>query len=183
MWLKFADRCKYQTAVLIDKTMNNMVLSHITDMIYFSENKTHKLRSISNKDLVLKDILRINCIKNAFTYYSTSIWNDIPSDIRASLSVKTLKENIKHVYCSLEHYLFKLYVTVNYLMLIVCREVDNKLNVIYACMYIFIYEEEEEYVIRNKLTKFFVNTIQYFKQIQTNPGQLEYVCMRMCMCV
>ena len=53
-------------------------------------------------------------MKNSFTHYSNSIWNDIPCDIRASLSVKTLTENIKNVYCSLEYYLFKLYMTVNY---------------------------------------------------------------------
>ena len=112
-WLKFADRCNYHTAVLIYKTMKNMIPSYMTD-IHFSENKTHKLRSISNKDLVLKDITRTNCMKNSFAYYSKSIWNDIPCDIRASLSVKTLEEKYKNVYCSLYFYLFKLYITINY---------------------------------------------------------------------
>ena len=94
--------------------MNNMVPSYMTDMIHFSENKTHKLRSISNKDLVLKDIPRTNCMKNSFAYYSKYKWNDIPCDIRASLSVKTFKEKYKNVYCSLKPYIFKLHITVTY---------------------------------------------------------------------
>ena len=77
---------------IIFKTMNNMAPSYMTDMIHFSENKAHNLRSISYKDLVLKDIPRTNCMKNSFTYNG-----------------KSIRKNIKNVYCSLEYYLFKSY--------------------------------------------------------------------------
>ena len=40
---------------------------------------------------------------------------------------------------------------------------------------VYVREEEEEYLIGLELTKFLVYAILYFKQIQINPGQLEWM--------
>ena len=76
--------------------MNNMAPSYMTDIVKFSENNTHQLRSITNKDLVLQIRPRTKYMKNSFSNYSKDIWNTIPLEIRTSKNIKCFKDRYKH---------------------------------------------------------------------------------------
>ena len=53
-WLPFNDRCHYHTALLVYKTCNNMAPIYMKDVLKFSENESHNLRSASNKQLSMQ---------------------------------------------------------------------------------------------------------------------------------
>ena len=94
-WLSFFDRCKYNSAVLTFKVLNDMTPSYIKDMVSFSENNVYNLRSITNKDLVLRSSHRTNYMKSSFVFYSRNVWNSIPLEIRNATNIKSFKEKIK----------------------------------------------------------------------------------------
>ena len=94
-WLKFSDRCKYHSAVLVYKTLNNMAPSYMSEIVSFSENNLYMLRSVTNKDIVLQTRPRTNYMKSSFTYYSRNVWNIIPLEIRESKNIQTYKIKFK----------------------------------------------------------------------------------------
>ena len=59
-WLSFSDRCKYHSAVLVYKTLNNMAPSYLSEILKFSQNEKYSLRSANRHDLVLKIKPRTN---------------------------------------------------------------------------------------------------------------------------
>ena len=67
-WLSFDDRCRYHTALLIYKTVHNLAPIYMNDILIFSENKYHTLRSQSNNKLALTYKPRTNYILNSFRY-------------------------------------------------------------------------------------------------------------------
>ena len=94
-WLSFSDRCKYHSAVLVYKTLNNMAPSYLSEILKFSQNEKYSLRSANRHDLVLKIKPRTNLIQNTFAYYSMKIWNNIPIFIRNSNSITSFKCSYK----------------------------------------------------------------------------------------
>ena len=95
-WLSFTDRCKYHSAVLVYKTLNNMAPSYMTEVLAFSKNEKYNLRSSKRSDLVLKTRPHTNYLKDTFAYYSMTIWNHIPYDIRVSSTLQSFKYRCKH---------------------------------------------------------------------------------------
>ena len=94
-WLNFSDRCRYHSAVLVYKTLNNMAPSYMSEIVSFSENNLYMLRSITNKDLVLQTRPRTNYMTSSFSYYSRNVWNAIALEIRESENIKTFKIKLK----------------------------------------------------------------------------------------
>jgi hypothetical protein len=94
-WLPFLDRCKYHTAVLVFKTLNNMAPTYMTELMTLSDNKIYNLRSRSRKDIVLWTRPKTNYIKDTFSYYGMNIWNNIPLNIRNANNLKCFKEKYK----------------------------------------------------------------------------------------
>jgi len=70
---------------------NNMAPSYMTDILSVSKNDHYSLRSVKHNDLVLTKKPKTQCFKNSFSYYSISIWNEIPCNIRNSPSINSLK--------------------------------------------------------------------------------------------
>jgi len=95
-WLSFSDRCKYHTSILIYKTLNNMAPSYMTDIISFSKNDNYSLRSVKHNDLVLKKKPKTQFFKDSFCYYSISIWNKIPCNIRNFSSIQLFKSQYRN---------------------------------------------------------------------------------------
>jgi len=94
-WLSFSDRCKYHTSILIYKTLNNMAPSYMTDIISFSKNDHYSLWSVKHNDLVLKKKPKTQFFKDSFPYYSISMWNKIPCNIRNSSSIQSFKSQYR----------------------------------------------------------------------------------------
>ena len=97
-WLSFDDRCKYHTALLVFKTMQNDAPQYMCDILKFSANKMHHLRSESNKNLILPAKPRTNYYKKSFSYNSFNVWNSIPISIKMSRNVQTFKSRCKKYY-------------------------------------------------------------------------------------
>ena len=94
-WLSFSDRCKYNIAVLVYKTINNLAPSYLLELLSFSQNDKYCLRSSNHHDLVLMKRPRTNLFKDSFNYYSAKIWNTIPVSIRNSSSISMFKNSYK----------------------------------------------------------------------------------------
>lgn len=88
------DRCKYHTAILVYKTLNNSVPSYMSEILSFSENSVYNLRSVSNNDLILSTRPNTNYMKDTFMYFSIDVWNSIPNHIK-SLSLHSFKDKYK----------------------------------------------------------------------------------------
>jgi len=63
----------------------------MTDIVSFSQNDHYSLRSVKHNDLVLKKKPNTQFFKDSFSYYSVSIWNEIPCNIRNSPSIQSFK--------------------------------------------------------------------------------------------
>ena len=87
---RFPDASSYFCKSL-DKTLNNMAPSYMTDIISFSKNDHYSLRSVKHKDLVLKKKPKTQCFKDSVSFYSISILNKIPCNIRNSSSIQSCK--------------------------------------------------------------------------------------------
>ena len=85
----FNNRCKYHTAVLVYKIVNNMSPSYLT--VSVSNNVSYNLRSKSHKDLVLSSRPKTNYFKDTFQHYSMTIWNSIPLNIRNTSTLNSFK--------------------------------------------------------------------------------------------
>jgi len=83
--------CKYHTSILVYKTLNNMAPSYMTDIISFSKNDHYSIRSVKHNDLVLTKKPKTQFFKDSFSYYSISIWNEIPCNIRISPSINSFQ--------------------------------------------------------------------------------------------
>ena len=57
---------------------------YMTDIVSFYKNDHYSLRSVKHSDLVLKKKRNTQFFKDSFSYYSLSIWNEIPCNIRNS---------------------------------------------------------------------------------------------------
>jgi len=94
-WLPFIDRCHYHIALLVYKTCNNMAPIYMNNVLKFSENESHNLRSESNKQLSLQIIPKTKYSKKSFTYISYRVWNSIPFSIKNAKSVSSFKYKYK----------------------------------------------------------------------------------------
>ena len=100
--LTFPDRCNYQSALLVYKTLNDNAPSYMTEIISTENNATYHLRSLSHKDLSLSTRPKTKYMMDTCSYYSLNIWNNIPLQIR-----KISNEN--HFKKAYKEYLFKLF--------------------------------------------------------------------------
>lgn len=51
-WMSFNEGCNIHTGSLISKTCNNLAPSYISDILTFSNNETHNLRSFLHNDII-----------------------------------------------------------------------------------------------------------------------------------
>ena len=72
-----------------------MAPSYMIDIISFSKNDHYSLRSVKHNDLVLKKKPNTQFFKDSFSYYSISIWNKIPCNIRNSSSIQSSKSQYR----------------------------------------------------------------------------------------
>jgi len=64
---------------------------YMTEIVSFSQNDHYSLRSVKHNDLVLKKKPNTQLFKDTFSYYSLSISNEIPCNIRNYPSIQSFK--------------------------------------------------------------------------------------------
>lgn len=84
-------RCKHKL-IMIYKALNNLVPSYITDFFDLLDySQSYKLRDRENKIALPRP--RTNYLKNSFHYSGAILWNDLPSEVRLTTSLKVFKYN------------------------------------------------------------------------------------------
>ena len=91
--MKFSDRVKYHTSLIVFKTLHDFSPAYMRDIIYFSRNTS--LRSSTQNDLALIDTPRTKYYKDTFTYYSFLTWNKLPTFLKNTISLNNFKNNCK----------------------------------------------------------------------------------------
>ena len=93
-WLTFPETVKFQKAVMMFKTMNNLNPPYIKNLFKFT-NEIHDrcLRSASAASDNLLYIPKPNCelYRNSLAYSGSKIWNSIPQDVKNSDSFAIFK--------------------------------------------------------------------------------------------
>ena len=74
----------------------------MSEIISFSHNELHNLRSIAHKDLVLKRKPHTNYLKDSFSYFSIDVWNKLPITIKQCSTLQSFKNNCKIYFLSLQ---------------------------------------------------------------------------------
>ena len=63
----------------------------MSDIITVPTNNSYSLRSALRNDLVLKHKPKTKYIKDSYNYYSMTVWNEIPIEIRTAANIKSFK--------------------------------------------------------------------------------------------
>lgn len=85
-------RCKHKL-IMIYKALNNLVPSYITDFFDLLDySQSYNLRDRDNKIALPRP--RTNYLKNSFHYSGAILWNDLPSEVRLTTSLKVFKKTI-----------------------------------------------------------------------------------------
>ena len=93
-WLTFENRCKYQTALLVYKSLNRLTPKYMDNIVQLAKNKTYGLRSASRKD-ISHVRYKTSYKKQSFSCHSTFVWNSLPDSLRTSKTVSSFKRNSK----------------------------------------------------------------------------------------
>ena len=90
-WLNIQQRFKYQKAILVFKSLNNLLPSYIQENITLVENSNYYLRSSEKSELQFPRP-KTNFMKQTFHYSGAQIWNNLPNEIKTSKSLSLFKE-------------------------------------------------------------------------------------------
>ena len=92
-WLTFENRCKYQTAVLVYKSLHDLTPYYIRELVNLTSNDKYNLRSSSRQDIAHFHY-KTQYKKKSFAFHSVTVWNFLPEHIR-----KCKSENIFKMCC------------------------------------------------------------------------------------
>ena len=87
-WLPFPERVKYHQAVLVYKSLNNLLPSYMQNLFTFNKNVCqYKTRSTTNNHLFIPRTHR-----QSLSFCGVKIWNQLNNTIRNASSVKLFKK-------------------------------------------------------------------------------------------
>ena len=90
-WMTFPNRVKYQTAVLMYKSLNGLAPNYLNNKFQITHDITQRnLRSTSSNSLYIP---KPSCelFRKSFAYSGSSIWNQLPQNVRSAPSLKSFK--------------------------------------------------------------------------------------------
>ena len=64
---------------------------YMEEILTVSKNTFHNLRSEKHKNIIMPQRIRTNYMKDTFSYYGMTVWNNIPLKIRDANRLKTFK--------------------------------------------------------------------------------------------
>ena len=91
-WMTFPERVKFQKAIMMYKSMNNLMPRYIGQLFqHTNEIHNRNLRSTSDD---LPYVPKPNCesFRNSLAYSGAKIWNSIPLNIKSANSVEQFKD-------------------------------------------------------------------------------------------
>ena len=95
-WLPVKSRIVFQVAPLMYRCLNNMAPKYLQDLIALNLIKKQGIRSISDyKKLIVSYVSRQTFTARSFSVMGPSTWNNLPTNIRSSTSLKLFKKNLK----------------------------------------------------------------------------------------
>jgi hypothetical protein len=93
-WLTFENRCKYHTAVMVYKALNDLTPPYIKEIINTTSNERYSLRSSSRQDIAYVRF-KTQYKKHSFSVYSIDVWNSLPEALHKDNTLNTFKRNCK----------------------------------------------------------------------------------------
>lgn len=103
-WMTFPERVKFQKAILMFKTMNNLAPTYMNSLFHYT-NEIHNrnLRS-TTENLLYVPKPKCEIYRNSFAYSGSKLWNSIPQNIKSCHSVQQFKDKylewIRNTSCS-----------------------------------------------------------------------------------
>ena len=97
-WLSIKGRHKYFTILMVYKTLHGVAPLYMSNLINYSRNPYHMLRSELNNDVTNQIIPRTEFRKRTFSYIGMQYWDSIPTDLRSINNIGYFKQKLK---CSL----------------------------------------------------------------------------------
>lgn len=91
-WMTFPERVKFQKAVMMFKTMNNLAPTYMSSLFQYT-NQIHNrnLRS-ATENLLYVSKPKYEIFRNSFAYSGAKLWNSIPRNIKSCNSVQQFKD-------------------------------------------------------------------------------------------
>ena len=92
---KSMENTKHAVLNIMYKVSNNIAPEYLTDLFKMREsnsNSTLNLRSVSNKHFLIPKP-KINLFKNSLSYSGALVWNNIPLDIKNSMTLNSVVQN------------------------------------------------------------------------------------------
>ncbi len=91
-WMPLRDRVTYRKACMIYNSLNGLASVYMSEMFkYVHESHSKDTRTPARSDLSLPSGKHKDIYINIFGYSSAKIWNDIPTNIRNSVSLESFK--------------------------------------------------------------------------------------------
>ena len=91
-WVTFPERVKFQNAIMMYKSMNNLIPSYIGQLFHHTNQIDNRnLRSTSD-DLLFVPKPSSKILRNSLAYSGAKIWNSVPSNIKSANSIEQFKD-------------------------------------------------------------------------------------------
>ena len=103
-WLPVTQRCAFKTALLTFKVIHGMAPSYLSELIKY-QCASRDLRSLND---VLLDVPKSTSCSGsrAFVVSAPTLWNSLPYDIFAYVSLISFKSKIKNLFFVSYYYIF-----------------------------------------------------------------------------
>ena len=95
-WKNLQSQRQIQKALMVFKSLNDLVPAYITSKFVTRNESNYALRDSVNKLVV--PFPRTNYMKNSFSYSGATLWNSLPCNIRESASLHQFKRLLYHTF-------------------------------------------------------------------------------------
>ena len=94
-WLPVERRISYKVALIVYKCMHNIAPEYLISLLSMPHRSNYSLRS--SKDTLYLNIPRVDSKKGeaSFDFCGPKTWNNLPYELRSSISIESFKKNLK----------------------------------------------------------------------------------------
>ena len=89
-WMPFEERVKFKTCILMFKSLNGLCPNYLQQFSYVSERHSYNTRSAAN-NFISTTRANLSTFTRSFKYQAERLWNNLPSHVRSSGSLKGFK--------------------------------------------------------------------------------------------
>jgi len=93
-WLPVKYRIQFKISLITYKPLNGLAPSYLRELL--SEyNPSCTLRSQNSRLLIIPRLSKVSKSGRSFSYLAPRLWNDLPTDVRESVTVDNFKSRLK----------------------------------------------------------------------------------------